>query len=850
MISTELYIQTVNVFDNGVNEAVDTFSSLKDTTKSWNNDQWKNYYIRIVSGSGAGQESIILGNDFSNINFTPFTIVLDTTSVYQIYAYQYNRIEQYNDEKISITQTLQDSNDIGKLFTDYTQSFTVPASNHNNKLFKYWYNVDLDDGFDHRTRQKAYIEINTQPFKKGQLQLEKVNKKNGFIDSYTLTFYGNLTQLKDKFQDDKLNSLVGYETLNHPYNSTEVIYNVQYGYPIGYPLISSDKKYSYKNGSIYDISTTTGAVVWNELFPAIPISKIFEFIQNTYGITFTGSFFTLMQWQRLSLYLKNAEKFTFSTPETRINFTSVDGIFPEMNLTTDVFTMNWNYVSIGFNIWYSQQTADVYITPTSGFESKVYTVRIYKNNKLYRTYVQIGTTASQVDAYNYGDDHDSNEYYITVSCQSDFEFTTHFETGRFTADYTYSTFYYVTKKADGASQYIDSIINLQTYVPDIKVSDFVEGIIKAFNLMVIPTDLNTFEFISLEDFYLSGKETDITEFTYSDELEVEKPIIYKSINFEFEKSTNILNNKYFGLYNKEYGDLIYKTENSNESETYDIKLPFENVLFEKTVDENFLTATIVDKDLKPYIPKPMLIFDNGVTNIDNTHPIKITTDVGGYDTINVYSRFSNEFNIVETDTTLSYLYTMNFNNEQSPWYNVIAPKGLYYRFYENYVDNLYNLKTRNVKVKAILPPSLISQDKGIKLNERLIISNQRYIINSFTTDLTTGETSFNLITDYRGVNAVSTVGYRFADKQVVQVDKEINALNFVIYLNDFEKFDILSPVDFLIYTPQSGLDEDFNLLVAVPKISGATRTETIGIAYYRNGAIERTEYILITQTDV
>lgn len=246
----------------------------------------------------------------------------------------------------------------------------------------------------------------------------------------------------------------------------------------------------------------------------------------------------------------------------------------------------------------------------------------------------------------------------------------------------------------------------------------------------------------------------------------------------------------------------------------------------------------------------MLIFNNGVTDIDHTHPIKVTTDIGGYSSINVYTRFSNEFNIVESDTTLSYLYTMNFNNEQSPWYNVIAPKGLYYRFYENYVDNLYNIKTRNVKVKAILPPSLLSKDKGIKLNERLIISNQRYLINSFTTDLTTGETDFNLITDYRGVNAVSTVGYKFADKQVVQVDKEINDLNFVIYLNDFEKFDILSPVDFLIYTPQSALDEDYNLLVQVPKISGPERNETIGISYYRNGAIERTEYILITQTTI
>jgi hypothetical protein len=38
---------------------------------------------------------------------------------------EYRRIEQFDDEKVSVTSSVQNFNDIGKLFTDYSQSFTI-----------------------------------------------------------------------------------------------------------------------------------------------------------------------------------------------------------------------------------------------------------------------------------------------------------------------------------------------------------------------------------------------------------------------------------------------------------------------------------------------------------------------------------------------------------------------------------------------------------------------------------------------------------------------------------------------------------------------------------------------------
>ena len=60
----------------------------------------------------------------------------------QLYI-QGTRIDLFNDESISLTQTIQNVRDIGKVFTDFSKSFTLPASKTNNKIFKHYYNFDI-----------------------------------------------------------------------------------------------------------------------------------------------------------------------------------------------------------------------------------------------------------------------------------------------------------------------------------------------------------------------------------------------------------------------------------------------------------------------------------------------------------------------------------------------------------------------------------------------------------------------------------------------------------------------------------------------------------------------------------
>jgi hypothetical protein len=777
------------------------------------------------------------------MNVVSLYIYTDTTS---------KRLDLFNDEKISVTSAVSNFNDLGKIYTDFSQSFTIPASKKNNKILSHWYESSLDNGYDHRRRYDAYIKIDSVLFKKGNIQLEKANKKNGFIESYTVTFYGNLTQLKDKFKDDKLNTL-DFSSLNHTYNSTNVINRINptgTSYLVSYPLIGSRRKFYYKSGASHeDITQTAGAIQWNELFPAVPLWKVFEFIQTKYGVTFTGSFFSLDQWSKLYLYLKNADVLQYKSEPLLIDFTAKSGVQPAlMDLTTNVLSTTWDFSTTPVRRNY----VELVITTTS----TNYKITVTDNNLPFATYDNLsGNTTINVLNTSFADNPATNNFRFYFSSETSSSFTSYV---KYEGIVVFAKTILV--QATSASQTVISNIAIKNYVPDITVNDFITGIIKAFNLMIIPKDVNTFEFLPLEMYYNAGKILDITKYVYADEMDIERPKLFKAINFQYEKSNNILNNAYRGLYNTEYGDLIYTNTNSSESANYDIKLPFENVLFERAVGYNFETATLIDKDLKPYTPKPMLIYNNGElpTNLSGSDRIYITTESGHSHQDN-YIRFSNEYNSLPTDATFSYLMTMNFGNEQSPWYNVLAAKGLYFRHYKNYIDNLYNIKTRVIKCKALFPTSLLNssvtngagRSLGIALNDRLVIRNKRYIINNMTTDLTTGEANLELITDYRGINAASSVGYRYASYDVFQVDNTAQVVEEVIYLNDYDSFSLKGAENYLVYTPTLDNVNDITLTVTIPaNASGVDRTDRIGIEYYIDSILQKTEYINILQTAI
>ena len=112
------------------------------------------------------------------------------------------RVDMFKDESVSITQTIQDARDIGSVFTDFTRTFSLPASQTNNKIFKHYYKSDIVNtentllsDFDARKRRSARIELNQMPYKKGHIRLDGVNMKDNKPYTYRVTFFGETVNL-------------------------------------------------------------------------------------------------------------------------------------------------------------------------------------------------------------------------------------------------------------------------------------------------------------------------------------------------------------------------------------------------------------------------------------------------------------------------------------------------------------------------------------------------------------------------------------------------------------------------------------------------------------------------------
>lgn len=75
------------------------------------------------------------------------------------------QVELFKDESIVLTQSIQDIKDIQKVFVPFTQTFNVPASKINNKIFQHFYNFNIE-GFDARKKTPSELYLNYKLFKK------------------------------------------------------------------------------------------------------------------------------------------------------------------------------------------------------------------------------------------------------------------------------------------------------------------------------------------------------------------------------------------------------------------------------------------------------------------------------------------------------------------------------------------------------------------------------------------------------------------------------------------------------------------------------------------------------------
>jgi hypothetical protein len=649
----------------------------------------------------------------------------------------YSQVELFNDEQIVVNSSVQNISDISKVFTDFSQSFSVPASTINNAIFQHFYQSDINATIDYNIRLKAYIEIDLTTFRRGKISLEKANLKDGQPESYQITFYGDIRTLKDSFGEDKLTDL-DLSSLEFAYSGAEIldrITDLTTDYDVRYPLIANSRLWTYHHGS-EDVTTTAHAIQYNELFPAVKVVKLFEAIESQYGLTFSGTFLQDPKFTNVFLVGKNTNEYQFLTEIQKID---IDQVIATLVTPPNPYDPS-NYVNIYTSEINVQELIgviyhNIVFQITNLSASGTWYIEVYQNGNYYQT-IQGDTTGTfgNIVIQNTSGLNDVYTFRAKASNSLDIDMLIEYSITDANGVTNYAQMSTVTTSLSGN-------VSLNQTLPDMKVADFFSGILKEFNATCVGLSENEFEILPLDEWYAKGAITDITKYTDLESIDVERIKLYKKIAFKYQDSESFVNKNYFKVTNQQYGNVEYQY--SYDGDEYVIESPFENLLFTRSEDnmgDYAIFGYFLNDSYNAYTPKPTLLYLYGESDV-LAHDIKFYNGAG-HDNIHTYALFGQDFTYQNTK------YSLNFGADNSIIHNETIQNGLFATYYFPYLTNLFNLKNRLIYVKTNLPISLLT---GLRLNDRLIIRDKRYIINEMKSNLTTGEVEFTLYLDFRPV---------------------------------------------------------------------------------------------------
>lgn len=174
----------------------------------------------------------------------------------------YIELDRFEDESISLVDSIQNVKDISKIFAPFTRAFHLPSSPTNDEVFGFYYNNQVGS-YDARYKTRAIIKISGADYKIGHISMENASMvSSGSASSYRVKFTDETITLKDKIGDDKLASL-DYNTIRIGNRLGNIMNGVRQGL--------------YRNGSVNAADNADSAYDEDgyELYPDVIYAPIF-----------------------------------------------------------------------------------------------------------------------------------------------------------------------------------------------------------------------------------------------------------------------------------------------------------------------------------------------------------------------------------------------------------------------------------------------------------------------------------------------------------------------------------------------------------------------------------------------
>ena len=660
------------------------------------------------------------------------------------------RLDLFGDESVSLTQTIKNAKDVSKVFTAFTQTFNVPASKANNIIFKHYYNFDINNGFDARTKKASTIELNSFPFKEGKIKLEGVTLKENVAYAYKLTFFGNTVDLKDLLGEDKLNQLVSLNSLSLDYKSDEIKSRLQADPTtnnIITPLITSGASGIATSRLYYDSAghgnTPSGnldfqnghpehGVLWTDLKFALRVSKVIEAIQTQYNLTFSNDFFNSTNLPYYGLFMWLHRKKGDVESGSGAAFTNlINGWTPQTKVKSEMVNNSTFRITSVDNVGVLQ----LILIRTN---STPYEIVIKRDGQTILTRSNITSQNEQIiltPFINLGSEYTATLNYSAALTFSSISWAYEFFDPNQNAD----IFPIISYTAPAAFEF-----TITSQIPDIKVLDFLTGIFKMFNLVAYLDDSGVVVIKTLDSYYTSGLNYDISDYIDVKTSTVNVALPYKEIVFDYKDNKTFLAAIHTQLFSYSWAKEDFTGGENLDGGIYKVELPFGHFKFEKILDADDGSDTeiqwgyCVDDNQEAYIGAPFLFY---AVNVSSGNQISFRSSLTTHDVISSYNVPSNSLAL----SAATSKDNINFKNELNEYTgNSDFTDTLFEKYYKNYITSIFNSKNRLTKVTAFLPLKILL---NFTLADRFDINGRRYKINSINTNLKTGKSDIELLNE-------------------------------------------------------------------------------------------------------
>jgi hypothetical protein len=668
------------------------------------------------------------------------------------------KVDLFQDENISLTQSIQNVRDISKVFANFTQTFTIPASKVNNKVFKHYYNFSINNGFDARKKVDASIELNYLPFQKGKVQLIGVNLKNNEVFAYKIVFFGEIVDLKDILGEDKLSGLGWLSNFNRTYSPANVLADLQtdgvnitvggttYTDALVMPLITNTSQLFYDSvgvpadyfnpdGTInplganifVDTPAVDNGVYYEELKYGIRIYLIILAIEQSYAIEFDASSFfkdtSNAQYYDLYMWLHREKGFAFKNTQVTAGY---------FNFPSDTSTMTRVFSTpstlVVFNLTGGETiTYSLNVTTAPAAEFKV---SLFRNGLLYAEQTFAGTTTGTILSGTMT----NGNYTVTVTGTSGNVIALEWSINDSVLSET-ATFR-ETPPGDEFTLPSTNVFDAQLQIPEMRIIDFLISLFKMFNLTAYKLPSGKIMVETLDDYYANGTLRRIDEYIDITSSQIDAALPYQQVTFEYQGRGTKLAALYEQAENVGWGTETFEIDNEILGNPYKISVGFEHMQFERLPGTDVQTGYFIDDNNEPYIGMPLIFYRELITSGTAISFLSAATSPSSI------LSYCIPMNSVSTSDGTSAKVSHFF-----PETNEYTPTGtfnetLFSEYYEDYINDLFDTRRRLFRYKAVLPVGFLYQ---FGLQDTLQIFDTKYIINQITTNLTTGESTLELL---------------------------------------------------------------------------------------------------------